>query len=324
MVATVDKDHNDSNSMVLADSESLQILNTQHTDYILAVALDVYGRRLATVSGDRFVKIWDLGSSGDWEMVSSWQAHKSAVTCVDFAHPEFGNLLATCSSDHDVKVWEETTATRFTSKAVLTEARRGVSCCKFAPRHYGLQLATGSSDGNIRIYEAVDQMNLAQWVVTATLTISHDTKDVVLSWSSGKFDPPTIVAGSGTQAVIYRYSDQARSWQNILQIPGISECILDVAWAPNIGRRYHNIAIASEDGLRIVKLDRAENNELTISKVQEIPSTSTCWRCQWNVTGTVLASSGDGGIVALWKAGLDGEFACVSKVHGDLSKVGGE
>jgi nucleoporin SEH1 len=42
---------------------------------------------------------------------------------------------------------------------------------------------------------------------------------------------------------------------------------------------------------------------------------------QWNITGTVLASSGDRGTVQLWKSNFDGQFKCVSRIQGDLSQV---
>jgi nucleoporin SEH1 len=52
---------------------------------------------------------------------------------------------------------------------------------------------------------------------------------------------------------------------------------------------------------------------LTLEAVQTIQASA--WRCQWNVTGTVLASSGDGGVVQLWKSNSDGQFECVSTVQ---------
>ena len=47
----------------------------------------------------------------------------------------------------------------------------------------------------------------------------------------------------------------------------------------------------------------------------------TNWRCQWNVTGTVLASSGDGGAVMLWKNDFHGKWKCVSDIVGDTSSA---
>ena len=38
---------------------------------------------------------------------------------------------------------------------------------------------------------------------------------------------------------------------------------------------------------------------------QVLDTKDKVWRCKWNVTGTVLASSGDGGVVGLWAEECD-------------------
>jgi len=180
-----------------------------------------------------------------------------------------------------------------------------------------------------------------------------------LSWCTGRFEPPTLVAaGSGGHLQIFRYSDVARAWQPLLQLQPTSPqdgggggsnsntCgggggrgggreVLDVAWAPNVGRSFHYIASAEGDHLRVYRLSRRGNRSspdggsnkgggdkhpLTLESCQTL-NTNSAWTCQWNVTGTVLASSGDAGIVQLWKAGRDGQFVCVSKIQGDVTKV---
>ena len=326
------------------------MMNSYHTDFVFATALDVYGRRMATVSGDRIIRIWDLLPDGSWQPTHQWPAHKSAVTCVSWAHAEFGILVATGGTDQQVHVWEEvssssssssssstgssgstninaaaavaaattTTRVKWNLKASLTDARRGVTCTEFAPRQWGLKLATGSLDGCVRIYEAVDIMNLEQWPISATLqAFTSDAGCTSISWCTGRFDPPTLVAG-GSHVTIFRYSDAARAWQSILQLPAISTDVLDVAWAPNVGRRYHSIAVANEDTLRIFKLSR----ETPITVLAQKDITVSAWRCQWNVTGTVLASSGDAGTVQLYKSNSDGVYEVVSKIQGDLSSIG--
>jgi hypothetical protein len=40
--------------------------------------------------------------------------------------------------------------------------------------------------------------------------------------------------------------------------------------------------------------------------------------------GHRLYSSGDGGVVQLWKTNYDGQFQCVSQIQGDLTALNGE
>ena len=136
------------------NASSMQVISSRAQDYIHDCKFDVYGRRMATCSGDRFVRVWDLTDNGEWSLVGEWQAHRGSVSMLSWGHPEFGSLIATCGSDHEVKIFEERTnatsaASRWTAKAQLTEARKAVSCVEFAPRYWGLKLATGSADGYV-------------------------------------------------------------------------------------------------------------------------------------------------------------------------------
>lgn len=45
------------------------------------------------------------------------------------------------------------------------------------------------------------------------------------------------------------------------------------------------------------------------------------WRVEWNITGTVLASSGDDGTVRLWKTNFQNEWKCMSVIRGDEEEV---
>jgi nucleoporin SEH1 len=232
--------------MIRADQSSTQVIDSMHLDYVNQVAFSPYGRRLATSSGDRFVRVFDLTDNGDWVLSAQWQAHRGAVTSLCWAHPEFGSLLATCGSDQDAKLWEERSHTsslgsRWSNKASLTEARRAVTCLEFAPRQWGLKLAVGSADGCVRIYEAIDIMNLTQWPLGFTVQAFAEGNKLgctCLSWCNGRFEPPTLVAG-GSNLVVYRYSEAAREWQALMTLPSPERGdVLDVAWAPNVGRRY--------------------------------------------------------------------------------------
>ncbi|KAL0613866.1 Nucleoporin SEH1 [Plecturocebus cupreus] len=50
---------------------------------------------------------------------------------------------------------------------------------------------------------------------------------------------------------------------------------------------------------------------------------SQVWRVSWNITGTVLASSGDDGCVRLWKANYMDNWKCTGILKGNGSPVNG-
>lgn len=242
-------------------------------------------------------------------------------------------------------------ASRWVSKATLSDARRAVTSVEFAPRHLGLRLASGSADGVVRIYEALDTMNLNHWKLEAELdnpdnseggqrienASSNENMGVSsLSWCTGRFEPATLVVGlSSGRVSIYRYDDGQRSWIEAIRLPGhatssgVPRGVLDVAWAPNVGRSFHFIASCGKDNqLKVHKVRRGNrgkagdgegggggsSNSLTYESTEILDQTQA-WRCSWNVTGTVLASSGDGGVVKLWKCDFNGKWKCVSAVQ---------
>lgn len=253
-------------------------------------------------------------------------------------------------------------------KARLSDARRSVNCVEFAPRHLGLMLATGSADGCVRIYEAIDVVNLHHWPLQGTIdvysgssvgTITGGELGVTsLSWCQGRFEPKTLVIGGSSGSVlVYRYSDAARQWQLAIKLRSHARGVLDVAWAPNVGRSYHLISSVGMDGRAMVhRLKRAakqsnDSSEDSANSATKKSSTLQCessveldnenahttrsaevWRCKWNVTGTVLATSGDGGMVKLWKSdyyqnlgavsgGDASSWRCVSEVVGDIQEA---
>ena len=49
---------------------------------------------------------------------------------------------------------------------------------------------------------------------------------------------------------------------------------------------------------------------------------TSVWRVCWNITGTILATSGDDGCVKLWKANYMDNWKCVSTLRADGQMTG--
>lgn len=326
--------------MVYSSDRSIKMylaktIPTEHKDVIHDVAYDYHGKRMATSSCDQLVKIWDL-VNGEWRCSASWKCHTGVIWRVTWAHPEFGQVIATCSYDRTTAIWEELPPEdgqecKWVKRGNLVDSRSSIVDVKFAPKHLGLKLATCSADGNIRIYEAPDIMNLSQW------TLQHEIVSKIslscLTWNQSRFLPPTIAAGSdspnATASVhIYEYNENARTWSRAESIGAITPPVRDVAFSPNLGRSYDMLAVASREVtiLQVRPLPRKDSSGQVGTTKYEIRNVaqfsdhqSQVWRLSWNITGTILASSGDDGFVRLWKGNYLDHWKCIATLRSDGS-----
>ena len=87
-------------------SKSEVSFDSGHADMVHDVQMDFYGKRMATASSDRTVKIFELTADSQ-ALVADLAGHEGPVWQVSWAHPKFGTLLASCGFDHKVIVWQE-------------------------------------------------------------------------------------------------------------------------------------------------------------------------------------------------------------------------
>lgn len=303
-------------------------IQADHKDLIHDVAYDHYGRRLATCSSDQSVKVWDLSEDGTWKLKSSWKSHSGSVWKVTWAHPGFGQILATCSFDRTAVIWEEIVDEKHQScwakRATLVESRTSLTDIKFAPKHLGLMLVTCASDGHTRIYEAPNIMNLSSWSVKDEFNCKIKCSSI--TWNQSRIHAPMLAVGSDDtnnpshKVLIYDYNEHARRWMKADVVASATDPVYDLTFAPYIGRSYHLLGIASKN-VQIVTIKPLTSpsyhhqqapqavNGSPVAQRFEIRTVAQfddhlnqVWRVSWNITGTILASSGDDGTVRLWKS----------------------
>ncbi|KAI8838908.1 WD40-repeat-containing domain protein [Chytridium lagenaria] len=314
--------------------EEVAKFDAGHEDLIHDLSYDYYGKRLATCSSDQKLKVWD------WEK-QFLDGHDCSILKVSWSHPEFGNVLASCSLDRTVKIWEEQehglkgSGRRWKLVASVADHKGSVLDVEFAPNHLGLKIATCSADGYVRIYEALDVLNLTAWDLMAQFEVLPNAKEsdhLCLSWCPSRFQPEMLVVGCGRDNVakIFKQDDD-KQWKAVETLMGHLDIVSDVAWAPNMGRSYQLVATCSKDrGVRIFKLVDEEggvgegreggagmvgvpgagrrSGKLKVQSVVNLEGhQDEVWRVAWNVTGTVLSSSGDDGKIRMWARKFAGD-----------------
>ncbi|KAF8634521.1 hypothetical protein AX17_004194 [Amanita inopinata Kibby_2008] len=331
-------------------SESVPI-ETAHDDMIHDAQLDYYGKRLATCSSDRTVKVFDVIDGETQRVGHTLKGHTGPVWQVAWAHPKYGHILASCSYDGKVLIWKEqqgqgTAAGGWNKVKEHTLHTASVNSVSWAPHELGAMLACASSDGKISV---LTFKNDGQW--GADLFDGHAIGCNAVSWAPAILpgslitpqqtqsaqgqvtQTPTIKrfasAGCDNLVKIWGYREDTQSWVEEEVLEGHTDWVRDVAWAPNIGLPRSYIATASQDKTVLIWTKDSPTSPWVKTALDPSSTyTSTggappppgkfpdvVWRVSWSLAGNLLAVSCGDGKVTLWKENLKGVWECVSDMN---------
>ncbi|KAI4097275.1 MAG: hypothetical protein LQ348_002926 [Seirophora lacunosa] len=293
------------------------INNSGHDDMIHDAVLDYYGRRLATCSSDKTIKIFEIEGENH-KLTETLRGHEGAVWCVSWAHPKYGNILASSSYDGKVFIWREQNA-QWAKVADFNLHQASVNIVSWSPHESGCLLACASSDGQVSVLE----FNEGNWM--HILFPAHGQGVNAVSWAPAMVpgslvsSKPELAAqrrfatgGSDCLVKIWDWNREDNTYTSTTSLEGHTDWVRDVAWAPTVLQKSY-IASASQDKtVRIWTSDPAHPNEW---KSTVLSFEAALWRVSWSLSGNVLAVSGGDNKVSLWKENLKGEWDCVKWIE---------
>ncbi|KAH7330348.1 transport protein-like protein SEC13 [Rhexocercosporidium sp. MPI-PUGE-AT-0058] len=294
------------------------ISNSGHDDMIHDAVLDYYGRRLATCSSDKTVKIFEVEGESH-RLTETLKGHEGAVWSVSWAHPKYGNILASAGYDGKVFIWREqgTTWTKVFDFALHTAS---VNIISWSPHESGCLLACASSDGMVSVLEFKDNS------MDHKIFHAHGVGVNSVSWAPST-SPGSLVSSAGGQGGVRRFvtggsDNMLRLWsfdaasQNYTQerepLTGHTDWVRDVAWSPTVLQKSY-IASASQD--KTVRIWTSDPSQPGVWNSKVLTFDVVLWRVSWSLSGNVLAVSAGDNKVSLWKENLRGEWECVKTIE---------
>jgi protein transport protein SEC13 len=247
--------HTNHDIIKLITMEKSAQVNTEHTDMVHDAQPDYYGKRVATCSSDRSIKIFE-GTNENYTQVAELKGHEGPVWQVCWGHPKFGVILASCGYDRKVIVWKEAAKNVWEKIYVYEGHELSVNSLAFAPHDFGLILACASSDGHVSV------LTYAEGKWDAQRFPAHQIGVNSISWApavapgallrsaSAAGQPPVrrfVTGGCDNLVKIWRYSPQDNQWRCEDKLKAHQDWVRDVAWSPNMGSTASVLASCSQD-----------------------------------------------------------------------------
>ncbi|KAK1322492.1 hypothetical protein QJS10_CPA03g00206 [Acorus calamus] len=260
------------------------------------------------------------------------QAHESGIAKLVWATPEYGDAVACICSDGSVSLWEELPDDSQSLIWKLCHLFEGAATARAVNLQFGLsstalKMVVAYSDGHVKVYELLDPLELKKWQLQAEFqnvidSVSRFGNPTCLSasiaWNPHRGDEQQFILGFNSDlpqfnsAKIWEFEEDHQRWVPVAELAlpeDKGERVHAVAWAPNIGRPYEIIAVATCKGIAIwhVEQQADQDGRLSTKKVVLLSGhDGEIWQVEWDMSGMTLASTGADGMVRLWQCNLNG------------------
>jgi protein transport protein SEC13 len=312
---------------------------TGHDEMIHDAQLDYYGKRLASASSDRTIKIFEV-SGENHLLLATLKGHDGPVWAVSWGHPKFGTLLASCGYDAKVCIWKEEAQNNWVKVFDDVSHESSVNSVSWGPHSFGLSLAAASADGNISVHTyKPEQKNWDKKVFAGhkggvnALSWGPDLKTGALLAMNAAADQKSAASAAATSAaaaalkVSRRFvtggcDNRIKIWREMdgqwieqkLFVNGDNahnDWVRDVAWAPSLGLPTNTIASCSDDKTVIIWTEDAHGQW---RKAKTLAFKVRVWKVTWSLMGNILAVAQGDNKVSLWKEALDGDWKCLTDI----------
>lgn len=289
------------------------VIGNAHNDLIHDAVLDYYGKRLATCSSDKTIKIFEIEDDNQ-KLVETLRGHEGPVWQVTWAHPKFGVILASAGYDGKVLIWREENG-HWSNIAQHSVHQASVNSVNWAPQEFGALLLCASSDGKVSVVEFKDDKtdsvvfpvhdigaNSASW---APPTVSGSLVQTSLQGQSPEARR-FVTGGCDNKVKIWKYDSAINNYTLESTLEGHTDWVRDVAWSPSVLSKSY-IASASQDKTVIIWTQEG-SGPWTKKYLKDGKFPDVVWRVSWSLSGNILAVSGGDNKVTLWKENLKGDW----------------
>ncbi|KAL6979485.1 epoxide hydrolase, soluble (sEH) [Sarracenia purpurea var. burkii] len=294
------------------------------------------GQRLATGSTVGTLAIFDSvdPSSSSFICTSRCRVHEVGIVKVVWVPPEYGDAVACICADGTLSLWEEvvedTKPLQWKLCKDFEKSSNQVLDVQLGVSLTSLKLVAAYSNGHVKVYELLDPLELKNWQLQAEFqnaidSVSKFGKAACLSASVSlipqRVESPKLsfVLGFNSNITqlnsskVWEFDQDHQRWLPVAELALPEEegdPVYAVAWAPNIGRPYEVIAIATHKGIAIwhLGLNPDLDGRLSVEKVALLSGYEgeKVWEMEWDMSGMTLATTGSDGMVRLWQSNFNG------------------